>query len=99
MRITKEMKVTEIYFDEKGKKINIYTYNAGLKRRLKKFAQEFPQCCQQTDDDEFGGLRFEIDKGRFSFRLSAPYTAERKRSMSEVAKRTKSYNNFKNSNY
>lgn len=73
MRITKEMKVTEIFFDEKGKKITIFTYNAGLKRRLKKFAQEYPQCCQQTDDDEFGGLRFEIDKGRFSFRLSAPY--------------------------
>ena len=99
MRITKEMKVTEIFFDEKGKKITIYTYNAGLKRRLKKFAQEYPQCCQQTDDDEFGGLRFEIDKGRFSFRLSAPYTAERKQSMSEAAKRTKSYKNFKNSNY
>lgn len=99
MRITKEMKVTEIFFDEKGKKITIYTYNAGLKRRLKKFAQEYPQCCQQTDDDEFGGLRFEIDKGRFSFRLSAPYTAERKHSMSEAAKRSKSYKNFKNSNY
>ncbi len=77
MRITKEMKVTEIFFDEKGKKITIYTYNAGLKRRLKKFAQEYPQCCQQTDDDEFGGLRFEIDKGRFSFRLSAPYDEAR----------------------
>lgn len=71
------MKVTEIFFDEKGKKITIYTYNAGLKRRLKKFAQEYPQCCQQTDDDEFGGLRFEIDKGRFSFRLSAPYDETR----------------------
>lgn len=77
MRITKEMKVTEIFFDEKGKKITIYTYNTGLKRRLKKFAQEYPQCCQQTDDDEFGGLRFEIDKGRFSFRLSAPYDEAR----------------------
>ena len=87
MRITKEMKVTEIFFDEKGKKITIYTYNAGLKRRLKKFAQEYPQCCQQTDDDEFGGLRFEIDKGRFSFRLSAPYTAKRKEAMSESAKK------------
>ena len=96
MRITKEMKVTEIFFDEKGKKITIYTYNAGLKRRLKKFAQEYPQCCQQTDDDEFGGLRFEIDKGRFSFRLSAPYTAERKNVMSESAKRTEAYKNFKN---
>lgn len=94
MRITKEMKVTEIFFDEKGKKITIYTYNAGLKRRLKKFAQEYPQCCQQTDDDEFGGLRFEIDKGRFSFRLSAPYTAERKKAMSEYAQSNNSITNI-----
>lgn len=96
MRITKEMKVTEIFFDEKGKKINIYTYNAGLKRRLKKFAQEYPQCCQQTDDDEFGGLRFEIDKGRFSFRLSAPYGEERIKKMKQSAKDNKSHLNFTN---
>ena len=89
------MKVTEIFFDEKGKKITIYTYNAGLKRRLKKFAQEYPQCCQQTDDDEFGGLRFEIDKGRFSFRLSAPYTAERKNAMREYAQSNKTITNIK----
>ena len=90
------MKVTEIFFDEKGKKINIYTYNAGLKRRLKKFAQEYPQCCQQTDDDEFGGLRFEIDKGRFSFRLSAPYGEERIKKMKQSAKDNKSHLNFTN---
>ena len=89
------MKVTEIFFDEKGKKITIYTYNAGLKRRLKKFAQEYPQCCQQTDDDEFGGLRFEIDKGRFSFRLSAPYTAERKNAMREYAQNNNTITNIK----
>ena len=96
MRITKEMKVTEIFFDEKGKKISIYTYNAGLKRRLKKFAQEYPQCCHQTDDDEFGGLRFEIDKGRFSFRLSAPYGEERIQKMKQSAKDNKSHLNFTN---
>ena len=89
------MKVTEIFFDEKGKKITIYTYNAGLKRRLKKFAQEYPECCQQTDDDEFGGLRFEIDKGRFSFRLSAPYTAERKNAMREYAQNNNTITNIK----
>ena len=31
------------------------------------------QCCRQTDDDEQGGLTFEIEKGRLSFRLTAPY--------------------------
>ncbi len=72
MRITKEMKVTEINFNDKDKKIDIYTYNAGLKRRLKAYAEKYPECCRMTDDDGFGGLRFEIDKGRFCFRLTKP---------------------------
>ena len=31
-----------------------------------------------TDDDELGYLSFEIDKERFSIRLTAPYTEERR---------------------
>jgi len=34
--------------------------------------------CRLTDDDELGYLSFEIDKDRFSIRLTAPYTEERK---------------------
>ena len=47
---------------------------------------EFPELCQQTDDDEQGGLRFEIDKSRISIRLTAPYSEARKRAASERAK-------------
>ena len=43
------------------------------------FAKEYPQCCRQIDDDEQGGLTFEIEKGRLSFRLTAPYSEERKK--------------------
>ena len=32
----------------------------------------------RSDDDELGYLSFEIDKYRFSIRLTAPYTEERK---------------------
>ena len=34
--------------------------------------------CRMTDDDELGYLSFEIDKDRFSIRLTAPYTEERR---------------------
>ena len=85
MRITKENKITDIHFNEKSGTIDIYTYNAGLKRRLKKYAEQYPEHCRQTDDDEFGGLRFEIDKRRFSFRLTVPYTEERRKAASEFA--------------
>jgi hypothetical protein len=36
------------------------------------YAAQFPELCQQTDDDEQGGLRFEIDKSRISIRLTHP---------------------------
>ena len=43
--------------------------------------------CKQTDDDEQGGLRFEIDKSRISIRLTAPYSEERRKAASEHAKK------------
>ena len=51
------------------------------------FAAKYPQCCRQTDDDEQSGLTFEIEKGRLSFRLTAPYSEERRRAASEAAKK------------
>ena len=50
------------------------------------FAAKHPQCCRQTDDDEQGGLTFEIEKRRLSFRLTAPYSKERKQAASDYAK-------------
>ncbi len=50
-------------------------------------AAKHPQCCRQTDDDEQGGLTFDIEKGRLSFRLTAPYNEERRRAASEAAKK------------
>ena len=37
--------------------------------------------------DEQGGLTFEIEKGRLSFRLTAPYSEERRQAASEWAKK------------
>ena len=72
--LTKREKTTSIYFDEYGSMIELQTHNTDLKKRLTAFAKEYPQCCRQIDDDEQGGLTFEIEKGRFSFRLTAPYS-------------------------
>lgn len=66
--------------------IEVQTHNTNLKKRLTAFAAKYPQCCRQTDDDEQGGLTFEIEKGRLSFRLTAPYSEERRRAASEQAK-------------
>ena len=84
--LTKKQKTTVIYFDEHRRMIEVQTHNTDLKKRLTAFAAKYPQCCRQTDDDEQGGLTFEIEKGRLSFRLTAPYSKERRRAASEQAK-------------
>ena len=85
--LTKKQKTTVIYFDEHSRMIEVQTHNTDLKKRLTAFAAKYPQCCRQTDDDEQGGLTFEIEKGRLSFRLTAPYSEERKRKASEAARK------------
>ena len=75
----KNEKTTEIYFDETPAAVVIRTHNSALKKRLLAFAAKFPNLCRLTDNDELGYLSFEIDKDRFSIRLTAPYTEERKK--------------------
>ena len=82
----KSQKVTGICFTEASPVISILTYNADLKRRLMRYAERHPELCRQTDDDGFGGMRFEIRKGRFCFRLTEPYSDERREAASRYAK-------------
>ena len=84
--LTKKEKITAIYFDEYGSMIEVQTHNTDLKKRLTAFAKEHPKCCRQIDVDEQGGLTFEIEKGRLSFRLTAPYSEERRLAASNLAK-------------
>ena len=85
--LTKQEKTTEIYFDEKDPTIFIRTHNTDLKKRLAAYAGQYPdQCCQTDADPETGCMEFDIEKGRFSFRLTAPYSEERRRAASEAAK-------------
>ena len=85
--LTKKQKTTVIYFDEYSRIIEVQTHNTDLTKRLAALAAKHPQCCRQTDDDEQGGLTFDIEKGRLSFRLTAPYSEERRRVASEAAKK------------
>ena len=85
--LIKKQKTTAIYFDEDSRMIEVQTHNTDLKKRMSAFAAKYPECCRQIDDDEQGGLTFEIEKGRLSFRLTAPYSEERKQAASEWAKK------------
>ena len=86
--LTKQEKTTDIWFDEKDSLIHIRTHNTDLKKRLAAYAGQYPDQCRQTDTDpDTGCMEFEIRKGRFSFRLTAPYREERRRATSEAAKK------------
>lgn len=85
--LTKRQKTTEIFFDETKSRITVYTHNTDLKERLTAFAGQHPDHCIMTDEDtETGYKAFEIEKGRLSFRLTAPYSEERRQAASEVAR-------------
>ena len=84
--LTKKQKVTELYFNAKDPVAEVYTHDTKLKRRLLEYAAKFPELCQLTEDDEQGGLRFDIAKERISIRLTAPYSDERKSNARKWAK-------------
>ena len=86
--LTKRQKTTEIFFDETKSRITVYTHNTDLKKRLTAYAERYPDHCTLTDEDsETGYKAFEIEKGRLSFRLTAPCSEERRRAASDYAKK------------
>ena len=88
--LMKQKKTTDIWFDEKDPLIHIRTHNTDLKKQADSLtAAATPAICQQTDaDPDTGCMEFEIRKGRFSFRLTAPYSEERRKAASEAAKKS-----------
>lgn len=85
--LMKKQKTTDLYYNAKDPVAEVYTHDTNLKKRLRKYAEKYPDLCLQTDDDGQGGLRFEIDKTRISIRLTAPYSEARRKAASELAKK------------
>ncbi len=86
--LTKSQKTTEIWFNEKEKMIHVRAHNTNLKKRLAVYAEKFPTERRLLDNDpELGCMEFEIKKGRLSFRLTEPYSDERRQMASEHARK------------
>lgn len=85
--LTKRQKDAVICFNEESDIIDVRTHNTDLRNRLLEFSEQYPDCCKLMDDDEHGGMLFEILKGRLSFGLTSPYSEERRNSLSEYAKK------------
>ena len=94
--LTKQEKTTDIWFDEKDPLIHIRTHNTDLKKRLLAYSRRYPAICQQMDaDPETGCMEFDIEKGRFSFRLTAPYSEERREAARQYARENSTTNLLK----
>ena len=94
--LTKQEKTTDIWFDEKDPLIHIRTHNTDLKKRLAAYAEQHPDVCRQTDaDPETGCMEFDIEKGRFSFRLTAPYSEERREAARRYARESNAADRLK----
>lgn len=85
--LSKKQKTTSIYFDEDSDLIEVCTHNTSLKNRLAEYGKKYPSECRLIDDDENGCLTFEIKKGRFGFKLTAPYNEERRKAASDLAQK------------
>ena len=86
--LTKTQKTTEIWFNEKEPTIHVRTHNTDLKKRLTAYSEKFPTEFRLLgDDSELGCKEFEIKKGRLSFRLTEPYSEDRRQKASEYAKK------------
>lgn len=85
--LSKKQKATNIYFSEDSPMIEVCTYNTSLKKRLTRYELQYPGECRLIDDDGMGCMTFEIRKGRFGFKLTAPYSEERRKAAGELAKK------------
>ena len=77
--LKKTQKETTIWFNEAEPIIHVRTQNTDLRNRLTEFAVKHPESCRLVEDDVGIACReFEVLKGRLSFRLTAPYSDERR---------------------
>ena len=85
--LSKKQKTTDVYLNEADSIVEVCTYNTALKNRLTEYAGKYPSECRLIDDDGNGCLTFEVNKGRSGFKLTAPYSEERRKAASELAKK------------
>ena len=86
-KLTRYEKETIINFNQTNDPVSIYTLDASLKRRLAKFAEDYPELCRLESATEAGGVTYSLAKSRLSIRLVPPYSEARRREASEYGKR------------
>ena len=77
MRRLKCEKETIILTNEDDGFYDVYTFNQSLRKRLRSFAEKYPDDCWLKGASEDGSETYMIRKGRLSLNLRPPYAKER----------------------
>ncbi len=95
--LTKQEKTTDIWFDEKDPLIHIRTHNTDLKKRmLAAYAAATRRTASRpTPTRKRAAWSLTIREGRFSFRLTAPYSEERREAARRYARENSTTNLLK----
>ena len=84
LNLTKYEKETILLTSEGDNTIKIYTFNAGLKKRLKSYSALYPDLCWLVDEDkDNGSVTYMVQKARVSIQFTPPYSEERRRALGE----------------
>ena len=74
--MNKTEKETIINFNEGDNTATIYTYNGEIKRRLMRYAIDYPRDCKFMRKDETGAVTYELDKRRLSIKFLRPLSED-----------------------
>jgi len=85
-RFSKYERETIILWNQTDDPISIYTFDKKLIRKLTDFASRYPELCKLTREDKEGSKSFLLEKTRFSPRLIAPMSEERRKAAHDLAK-------------
>jgi len=77
MRRLKCEKETIILTNEDDGFYDVYTFNQSLQKRLRTFAEKYPDDCYLSNSTKEGSETYIIKKGRLSLNLRPPYAKER----------------------
>ena len=77
MRRLKCEKETIILTNEDDGFYDVYTFNQSLQKRLRTFAEKYPDDCWLKGTSEDGSETYMIRKGRLSLNLRSPYSKDR----------------------
>ena len=86
MRRLKCEKETIILTSEDDSLYNVYTFNHSLQKRLRNFAEKYPDDCWMKSSSDDGSETYLIQKGRLSLKLVPPYSSSRKQQAKGISK-------------